>query len=128
MKATSSNIKLAASAADVETPRRAGLTFPDELKSYSTGPNVRLPVRFLRLNKEIAIWSAPLELFCEIAMEVRDKSKFKNTFYFGYTNGWLGYLLTPKELKLGGYEPRVSPYTAQAAADLTNAVLRQLNK
>jgi hypothetical protein len=128
LKNTTSDIRLTASAVDVETPRRAGLTFPGELASYSTGPNVRLPVRFLRLNKDIAIWSAPLELFCEIAMEVRDKSKFKNTFYFGYTNGWLGYLLTPQELKLGGYEPRVSPYTAQAAGDLTNAVLRQLNK
>ena len=44
--------------------------------------------------------------------------------YFGYTNGWLGYMLTPKELPLGGYEPRVSPSTAQAAADLTATVLR----
>jgi hypothetical protein len=59
-------------------------------------------------------------------MEVREKSKVKNTFYFGYTNGWLGYMLTAKELPFGGYEPRVSPYTAQAAADLTKAALANL--
>jgi neutral ceramidase len=126
LKTTVNNVTLAAAAADVTTPRRPGLTFPDELKAYAPEGNVRLPIRFLKLTKDIAIWSAPIELFCEVAIGVRDQSKFKNTFYFGYTNGWLGYLLTPKELKLGGYEPRVSPYTAQAAADLTAAVLAHL--
>ena len=38
------------------------------------------------------IWSAPVELFCEIAMDVRQRSPFAYTLYFGYTNGWLGYL------------------------------------
>ena len=54
---------------------------------------VRLPVRFLKINEDIAIWSAPVELFCEISNEIRDRSPFPYTFYFGYTNGWLGYLL-----------------------------------
>lgn len=126
LTATTGNVSLTASAADLETPRRPGLTFPDELKAYAPGANVRLPLRFLRINKDIAIWSAPIELFCEVAMEVREKSKVKNTFYFGYTNGWLGYMLTAKELPLGGYEPRVSPYTAQAAADLIKAALANL--
>ncbi len=128
LKTKSGKVKISASAADVLTPRRPGLTFPAELKDYAPEDNVRLPVRFLRINKDIAIWSAPLELFCEIAIGVREKSKFKNTFYFGYTNGWLGYLLTPKELPFGGYEPRVSPYTAQAAEDLSRAVLKNLSR
>ena len=128
LKTAAAKVVLSTAATDVETPRRPGLSFPEELKSYAPGSNVRLPIRVLKINRDIAIWSAPLELFCEIAMEVRAKSKFKNTFYFGYTNGWLGYLLTPKELKLGGYEPRVSPYTAQAAADLVKAALQQLAK
>ena len=128
LKTTTAAVKLSASGAVVETARRPGLTFPDELKSYAPADKVNLPIRFLKINKDIAIWSAPIELFCEVAMEIREKSKFKNTLYFGYTNGWLGYLLTPKELKNGGYEPRVSPYTAQAAGDLTNAVLRHLGK
>ncbi len=124
LKTTVTNVKLTTAAAVVETPRRPGLTFPDELKAYAPGNNVNLPVRYLKINKDIAIWSAPIELFCEVAIEIRAKSKVKNTFYFGYTNGWLGYMLTPKEIPLGGYEPRVSPYTAQAAADLTTTILR----
>ena len=88
---------------------------------------VRLPIRFLRINEDIAIWSAPLELFCEISNEVRDRSPFPYTFYYGYTNGWLGYLLTEAEYKYGGYEPTVSPYTPQSASDLTEAVVTYLH-
>jgi hypothetical protein len=87
---------------------------------------VLLPVRFLIINEEVAIWSAPLELFVEIANEVRERSPFPYTFYFGYNNGWLGYLLTESAWKHGGYEPRVSPFTPSAAKDLTESVVNYL--
>jgi hypothetical protein len=129
---TSSDVMLAAGAVTVETPLKQGVSTPPELKDYLVaqpggGNIVRLPVRFLKINNDTAIWAAPLELFCEIAMEVREKSPFRNTLYFGYTNGWLGYLLTAAEIPLGGYEPRVSPYTAQAETDLKKAVLSKLH-
>lgn len=127
LKTADTPIQINASATVLETPRRPGLKFPEELAAYGPGEIVRLPLRFLKLNKDTAIWSAPIELFCEVAMDVREKSRFKNTFYFGYTNGWLGYLVTPKEMKNGGYEPRVSPYTPQAAGDLTTAALAGLH-
>jgi neutral ceramidase len=115
----------------VETPRKPGLNWPSDFGSYTrttnTGVNmVRLPIRFLKINEDIAIWSAPLELFCEISNEIRDHSPFPYTFYFGYTNGWLGYLLTESEYKFEGYEPTVSPYTPRAARDLTDAVITYL--
>ena len=47
---------------------------------------MKLPIRFLRINDTI-IWSAPVELFCEIAIHVRNASPFTHTLYFGYTNG-----------------------------------------
>lgn len=128
LTATTARVKLAASGTVLETARRPGLTFPSALSSYAGRDTVRLPLRFLKINDDIAIWSAPIELFCEVAIGVREKSKIPNTMFFGYTNGWLGYLLTAKELKNGGYEPRVSPYTAAAADDLSRAVLEQLGK
>jgi hypothetical protein len=74
----------------IETPLKDGLTWPDDLAAYSRVENdrplVRLPLRFLRLNDTL-IWSAPVELLCEIAIEVRNQSPFPRTFYFGYTNG-----------------------------------------
>ena len=66
---------------------------------------VRLPVRFLKINNDVAIWAAPLELFCEIAMDIRNRSPFPYTLYFGYCNGWLGYFPTKAEFAFGGYEP-----------------------
>ncbi len=108
----------------IETPRKTELVWPDELAPYggSDGrPLVRLPIRFLRINDTI-IWSAPVEMFCEIAMDVRARSPFGNTFYFGYTNGWFGYLPTAKAFEEGGYEPRTSPFTAQVEADVGAAV------
>jgi neutral ceramidase len=87
---------------------------------------VKIPVRFLKINKDIAIWAAPLELFCEISNEIRDRSPFPYTFYYGYTNGWLGYLLTDIEITYGGYEPTVTPYAPGADRNLINGVMNYL--
>jgi neutral ceramidase len=128
----SSDIRLRSSALVVETPRKAGLGWANDIASYSRttkeGLNlVRLPVRFLKINEDLAIWSAPLELFCEISNEIRDRSPYPFTMYFGYGNGWLGYLLTEKEYAQGGYESTVTPYSPKAAQDLTDAVLNYLH-
>jgi hypothetical protein len=102
----------------IATPQRAGLEWPAELSQYQA----RVPVRFLRINDTL-IWAAPVELFCEIAMAVRNQSPFAHTFYFGYTNGWFGYLPTAQGFAEGGYEPKTSVFTAQAEADLTRGVV-----
>ena len=111
----------------VEGRRKENLSWPSYLGKYTTtkgGVNmVKLPVRFLKLNNNIAIWSAPLELFCEISNEIREKSPFPYTFYYGYTNGWLGYLPTENEWQYGGYEVEVvSPYTKDMGDKLIESV------
>jgi hypothetical protein len=108
----------------IDTPRKDGLTWPDELKAYARTegrPLVRLPIRFLRINDTL-VWSAPVEMFCEIAMDVREHSPFPHTFYFGYTNGWFGYLPTSKAFAEGGYEPRTSSFSPQVETDVSQAV------
>jgi len=125
------DVHLALGESTVETPRRTGLGWAKDLGKYTrtTGGGqamVLLPVRFLRINNDIAVWSAPVELFCEIAMQVRNLSPFPYTFYFGYTNGWLGYLPTKAEFAYGGYEPKTSPFTEQAEGDLTRTVVSYL--
>jgi neutral ceramidase len=124
----SDSVKLFTGALTLETPRKANLGWPSYLSNYtSTTKNginmVKLPVRFLKINNDVAIWSAPIELFCEISNEIRERSPFPFTFYFGYTNGWLGYLPTEEEFKHGGYEVDVvSPYTPVAGRDLIESV------
>ena len=107
----------------VETPRRADLVWPDELATYATPDRsrIRLPIRFVAID-DVVIWSAPVEMFCEIAMAIRDGSPSGRTFYFGYTNGWFGYLPTARAFDEGGYEPRTSPFTGEAESDVTTAV------
>jgi hypothetical protein len=108
----------------VTTPRKEALEWPEELANYASSDGralVRLPLRFVRINDTV-IWSAPVEMFCEIAMDVRDRSPFAHTMYFGYTNGWFGYLPTAKGFDEGGYEPRTSPFTTQAETDVRQTV------
>ena len=67
-----------------------------------------------------------MELFCEIAIRVRNESPFSNTFYFGYNNGWMGYLPTRQAIEEGGYETRVTAYTGEAERDFGDAVIQLL--
>jgi len=128
---TGSEVNLWAGQKIIETPRKPGLGWTEDLKEYarvtSDGTNlVRIPVSFLRINREVLIWAAPLELFNEIAVGVRNHSPYPFTFYFGYNNGWLGYLPTAAAFAEGGYEPGVSPFTDQAETDFTNGVITYL--
>lgn len=111
----------------VETPMKLGLKWPPQLGRYqketSGGQSlIRLPIRFLKVNDTL-IWSAPVELFCEISMAVRNQSPFTHTFYFGYANGWFGYLPTKAGFEEGGYEPKTSPFTGKAEQDVLASVL-----
>ncbi len=129
---TTNVVKLHSGAMIVETPRKPGLGWPSDLGNYTRttddGKNiVKLPIRFLNINDDVAIWSAPLELFNEISNEIRNRSPFPFTFYFGYTNGWLGYLPTAASWEQGGYEVEtVSPFTSSAEIELKEAVLGYL--
>jgi hypothetical protein len=126
---TTNEIRLVTAALTIEVPRKSGLGWPADLGNYTTTTKdgthmVKLPVRFLKINDDIAIWAAPLELFCEISNEIRERSPFSYTFYFGYSNGWLGYMPTEEEWKYGGYEvERVSPFTPVAGRQVIESVV-----
>ena len=112
----------------IETPRKEGLGWSEELKQYGAKSGngadlVRVPVRVLRINDTV-LWGSPVELFCEIALEVRRDSPFRHNFYFGYMNGWLGYLPTAQAFRDGGYEPRTSPFSEQVERDYTEGVIK----
>jgi hypothetical protein len=129
--ATIRQVKLSTGSIVVETPRKAGLVWPSALDKYTRTSNagvhlVRLPIRFLKINKDTMIWSSPAELFCEISNGIRDRSPFPYTFYFGLTNGCFAYLPTEAEWKLKGYETDVSMFTPSAEKDLADAVSNYL--
>lgn len=124
---TTPDVVLGVDRTDILSPRKEGLGWIDALAAYAPTdpegkPLVRIPVPTLTLNGETVIWAAPLELFSEIALNVRAASPFKNTLYFGLTNGSLLYLPTKAAFAEGGYEPNVSVLTDRAEADFTEGV------
>jgi hypothetical protein len=126
----SADITLRLDELTVESALKPGLEWPPELARYSRVEDsgrvlVRLPIRVLRLNDAV-IWSAPVELFSEIAIDIRSRSPFPHTLYVGYTNGWFGYLPTARGFAEGGYEPQTSPFTEAAEGDLTRQMITYL--
>jgi hypothetical protein len=131
IQSTTDRVELRIGKVVVETPRREGLGWIAALSDYESLARdgtalVRVPVYSLVINRETAIWGAPLELFSEIAMNVRAASPFSRTFYFGLTNGSLLYMPTEKAFAEGGYEPSVSPFTPRVEKDFTEGVRAQL--
>lgn len=132
LQAADTEVFLEATEVVLETPKRRGLAWPEELQAYlrqspSGQELVRVPLRFLKLRQDTVLWAAPLELFCELAIQIRNRSPFPHTLYFGYTNGWLGYYPTAEAIGEGGYEVNVSPFTEQAEADLVRTVTEILH-
>jgi hypothetical protein len=127
--APTSDVSMRTAEKTIETPRKAGLDWPPEMASLARADSgselVRLPVRFLQINDTI-VWSAPVEMFCEIATAIRDRSPFTHTFYFGYTNGWIGYLPTKEAFEEGGYEPKTSVFTGAAEQAVLDGVITYL--
>ncbi len=127
----SGDVRLWAGETHVETPRREGLSWPDELSAYTRTTAdgtalVRLPVRVLRINNTL-IWAAPVELFCELSNALRNRSPYTHTFFFGYTNGWLGYLPTADAFDEGGYETRITPFTRAVEQNLMETMVIYLD-
>jgi hypothetical protein len=53
---------------------------------------------------ELGIVAIPCEVFVEIGLELKARSPFKPTFTIELANGYNGYLPTPAQHQLGGYE------------------------
>jgi neutral ceramidase len=66
-------------------------------------PKVKVKLQALRVG-DLGIAAGPCEVFVEIGLEIKKKSPLKPTFTIELANGYNGYLPTPEQHKLGGYE------------------------
>jgi neutral ceramidase len=62
-----------------------------------------LPVQVLRIG-DVCIGTLPCETFVEIGMEFKERSPIKQAFMISLNHGYYGYLPTPRQHELGGYE------------------------
>ncbi len=68
---------------------------------------------------DLGVASSPFETFAETGMEIKEKSPFKTTFTISQANGYLGYLPTPEQHELGGYETWLSTSRVEKEASVT---------
>lgn len=93
-------------------------------------PQVKVILQAIRVG-DLGIVSSPCETFVEIGLEIKKKSPLRHTFTIELANGYNGYLPTPEQHKLGGYETwraRSSYLEANAATRVTATLLELLNQ
>ncbi len=71
------------------------------LAQYPT--SVKVKVQAIRIGS-LGIASSPCETFTATGLEIKKGSPFKSTFTISLANGYNGYLPTPEQMVLGGYE------------------------
>lgn len=64
---------------------------------------LKIPLQTLRIG-DVAIGTMPCEIFCEIGLEFKKRSPVKPAWLVSIAHGYYGYLPTPSQHKLGGYE------------------------
>jgi hypothetical protein len=67
------------------------------------GETVDVPLQVLRIG-ELGIAAIPFEVFTETGLEIKQRSPLKPTFTMELAGGSYGYLPTPPQHALGGYE------------------------
>ena len=72
--------------------------------SLTGGPEaLNVPLQAMRIG-DLAVCAIPFETLVEIGLDLKKRSPFPRTMVLGVTNGYNGYLPTPEQHKLGGYE------------------------
>jgi hypothetical protein len=62
-----------------------------------------MPLQALRIGT-VCIGTMPNEVFCEIGLEFKRRSPLADSFMVSLNHGYYGYLPTPRQHELGGYE------------------------
>lgn len=78
---------------------------------------VSVVVQALRIG-DLGICTIPFETFAEIGLDLKKRSPFGRTMVIGLANGSNGYLPTPEQHKLGGYETWLGTCSVQEDASV----------
>jgi neutral ceramidase len=102
----------------------------ETLKMAEFPSTVKVKLQAMRIG-ELGIAAIPCEVFTEIGLEIKKKSPLKPTFTIELANGYNGYLPTPAQHELRGYETwraRSSYLEVEASTKITATVLELLNE
>lgn len=92
-------------------------------KTCEESPTVDILVQTLRIG-DLAVCSSPFETFAETGLRLKRRSPFPHTFTIELANGAEGYLPTPAQHHLGGYETWLTTNKVEFGA--SEKLVRQL--
>jgi hypothetical protein len=92
-----------------------------------TNDTLSVQLQALRIG-DLAVCGIPFETFVEIGLDLKQRSPFPSTMVISLANARHGYLPTPEQHKLGGYETWLGTCSVQEDASvlITNQLLAML--
>lgn len=84
---------------------------------------VTVQIQAIRIGN-LAVCGIPFETFAETGLELKDSSPFSQTMVIGLANGRHGYLPTPAQHRLGGYETWLG--TCHVQKDASDILVKNL--
>ncbi|MCX6899462.1 MAG: neutral/alkaline non-lysosomal ceramidase N-terminal domain-containing protein [Verrucomicrobia bacterium] len=108
-------------------PRLAEAYARRTLELAKAPENLTVTVQALKIG-DLAVCAIPFEAFAQIGLDLKKRSPFPRTMVIGLANGNNGYLPTPEQHKLGGYETWLGSNRVQedASVIITNNLLEML--
>lgn len=112
-----------------ELPRLAD-HYARRVLALAEGPTERKVLLQVIQVGDLAICAIPFETFAEIGLNLKKRSPFPQTLVVGLANGYEGYLPTPQQHKLGGYETWMGTNRVQhdASEIITKELLDMLDR
>ena len=115
---------------DAEPFHRYERNYAERVQRLLDGPaEITIPLQAVRIG-DLSIAAIPFEVFTEIGLEIKAKSPFADAFTIELANDYHGYLPTPRQHKLGGYETWMGTNRVQldASEKITNVVLELMSE
>lgn len=116
---------------ETETPvHRLEKTYAERTMQMNEWPdNVDVILQTFRIG-ELGVAAIPFEVFTEIGLEIKAKSPFKPSFTIELANGSYGYLPTPEQHQVGGYETWLGTNKVETVASrkIVTEILNLFNK
>ncbi|MEO2030176.1 MAG: neutral/alkaline non-lysosomal ceramidase N-terminal domain-containing protein [Fuerstiella sp.] len=100
----------------------------ESIRLHEADPGVRLKLQTFTVG-DLAVVAIPCEVFAEIGIEIKRRSPFPTTFVIALANGYNGYLPTPQQHALGGYETWRSGWSyleTEASTTITETTVQML--
>jgi hypothetical protein len=80
------------------------IIYADRIAKLKNAPaTILVPLQTIRIG-DLGVAAIPFETFAEIGLELKRRGPFDQTFTIELANGSYGYLPTPRQHRLGGYE------------------------